>query len=218
LVAALLGLACASERILVASELDGAADEGGPEDAAEGGADAAAPSDAGAPDAEPADASEGAPDCQRNADCEPSWFCARSRCADASGRCEPRPNACDSQPAPVCGCDGITYFNDCLRRARGVGLRAWGECGREAMGCDGLLFTCPPDAHCGRLITVDSFECPPVPFGKCWMLPFECDPRLRGGDRYIACDRPPMPGDGCVDLCQAVRRQTPHLRVFRCPW
>ena len=35
---------------------------------------------------------------------------------------------CEEAPQPVCGCDGITYWNDCLRRAAGITAKRFGEC------------------------------------------------------------------------------------------
>jgi hypothetical protein len=56
--------------------------------------------------------------------------------ADAGGTCVPVPEVCPELYAPVCGCDGVTYGNDCERIAAAVTKDHDGAC------CTGVC--CPP--------------------------------------------------------------------------
>jgi hypothetical protein len=169
--------------------------------------------DEAGPEAGPQDG--GPQTCSTNSDCTEPAYCAKSTCSATQGVCELPPLNCDDTEKEVCGCDGVIYWNDCLRQRDGVVAALPGECTTHFARCGGPQQDagCPvQDAVCGRLDPGGGGGnfCM-MPPGVCWVLPDTC-PTDTMGSRWVGCS--PLPFNPCTDLCDAVRSQRPYARAL----
>ena len=173
---------------------------------------------ADAADAADADASDATIPCRDLFDCPAYWFCFKNSCADAMGTCEPRPVFCTWEPGPVCGCNGVTYWNDCLRQQLGSAASSPGECQLDAVPCNRGVDCGFQGSHCARLLFPNQ-ACPdgaPEPdSGTCWAIPPDCN-AVPDSQRWRHCPLPDEP-EGyippCVNTCWSIWSELPHLQA-----
>jgi hypothetical protein len=115
----------------------------------------------------------------------------------------------------VCGCDNITYFNDCLRQAYGVAASTPNPCPQEGAcgGPSGAM--CPAGTYCAQLAPPHGPCGHDIP-GTCWVLPPHC-PTATPANYWDSCDDMGGGGGVCLDTCSAIQAGGPYHRSEQCP-
>jgi hypothetical protein len=145
--------------------------------------------------------------CASDADCM-GWQCDFPDCEATTGFCVPPPACFRGDLRPVCGCDGITYWNDCIRVQAHARPAVRDQCFATALPCgvgsdcntagSGLVASCSHLLMCGPGV------------GSCWVLPAKCDPTL-DPKSWRECTPPGSPPGPCRDTCSAIETERPHV-------
>lgn len=135
-----------------------------------------------------------------NGDCIAGLYCQAAGCA--AGTCQPPLNVAAQQQTydPVCGCDGVHYFNPSIAASRSMAVAHAGVCAaNEEVACDKVAAPCGGNLSCSILVS-DAASCAPLTAGVCWGAPITCgtgQPMARG---CVAMGE-------CANKCALIRSQ-----------
>jgi hypothetical protein len=154
-------------------------------------------------------------DCRLDTDCDDSEYCKKASCSAESGHCTARGPECRGDDAvfdPICGCDGITYWNACVIEREGFNVAMAGECtGNNRPTCTRAAGgdSCPErfHAHCYR--PVEMCGDPSPTSGVCWVLPDECPENEPQTQRYCGGTDGEM---RCIGLCEVIEAENSFRR------
>jgi hypothetical protein len=151
----------------------------------------------------------------QNGACGAGNYCDAPACG--AGTCKPIADLTTEEPdkAPVCGCDGATYWNASVAASHGMAVSAAGEC-VAAKTCGGFgNLQCPP-TPAGQLSCNMSGPDASVCLvsdqgGGCWGMPASCPVRVIGPTTR-ACG-----GVSCEGECELIKQGTTFYEDVSCP-
>lgn len=148
--------------------------------------------------------------CDKSSECATNFFCYKIGC-DTRGICKALPTTGLTSYGPVCGCDGVTYWNSFQAANFSVGVKSEGPCvgaGRQtcalAGACLGIsgsecIFELPDVGACSSL----------TPIGTCWRNPAgKLCPASGSGPSVMTC------AAACTSHCEAVKNK---LKFYQGP-
>lgn len=174
-----------------------------------GGADAGKDSST-PPDASGSDASDAATPCNGSVvgQCGSGFYCKATACG--LGTCAPAP-AETSVRNPICGCDGVTYWNESVAQNHGVSTQTTGEC-KAGKTCGGIAnLKCPTGANCNFKVASAGACGIADASGDCWGLPAQC-PQIVIGPQTRACGK-----NVCAEECSLIKGGSVWYDDKSCP-
>jgi hypothetical protein len=114
----------------------------------------------------------------------------------------------------VCGCDGVTYWNDLTASSHGMSVAKVGACapGKACGGAGNVM--CAAGQSCNLALTSQTDCTTANPSGVCWGMPTTCPSLIGfGGQTYSDCD---SNGVYCGDECTIIQAQKPWF-TDNCP-
>lgn len=134
-------------------------------------------------------------ECKSSEDCPRGSYCAKAEGeCKGLGFCKGRPLDCEPDAEPVCGCDGLTYENECIAAIVGVSTAHRGPC--DGRGCS-------ENENCGKGLYCAKADEDCSGIGTCTEVPEACP----DGEPVCGCD-----GVTYENACQAAAS---GMNVFR---
>jgi hypothetical protein len=136
--------------------------------------------------------------------CGNGFFCNAPGCGQ--GVCAPITVTADSLKVPVCGCDGVDYWNGATASNYGMAVMAAGMCPTPAF-CGGIAnLPCPSVAHFCAAGVNTAQECAISDAGgACWGMPPTCS-QIGFGGSMRPCSST-NPNDACLYECDAIKSE-----------
>jgi hypothetical protein len=131
--------------------------------------------------------------------CGVGMYCNAPGCGQ--GTCAPITSVDNTAKTPVCGCDGVNYWNDVTASNHGMSVASSGACPQPTF-CGGFAnIQCPSQAHfCGYdVMNANGCFISDVG-GSCWGMPLTCN-ILGFGGQQRSCG----PNGQCLYECQAIK-------------
>jgi hypothetical protein len=142
--------------------------------------------------------------------CGAGEYCDATACG--AGTCVAVGTTETQDRTPVCGCDGVTYWNASVAARHGMAVAQGGACS-PGKTCGGFAnLQCPSGASCNYHIP-DKGTCGGADLGgTCWTVPATCMPGIGFGPNTRACA-----SLSCTDECDLIKLMTPWYVDNTCP-